>query len=225
MKDACLPSRAACLPVKDACRLIVMAKAPVAGLAKTRLIPALGANGAAALAERMLRHAVAQAITAGLGAVELCVTPSADHHVFKSLCEEHSDLSLALQASGDIGQRMAAALQRHLALAQRVLLMGSDLPAIDAAMLRQAAQALGQHDAVFVPALDGGYGLIGLTGLTGLCRTAPPLFEGITWSTDQVMRQTLARATDLGLRTTLLNAVADIDRPADLAHLPAGWLR
>ena len=208
-------------------QLIVMAKAPVAGAAKTRLIPALGAAGAAALAERLLRQTVAQAVASGLGPVELCVTPDLDHPVFEELRLRHPAVSLALQADGDIGQRMASALQRHLSgqlqsatpTCACVLLMGTDLPAIDASRLRQAAQALLDHDTVFIPALDGGYGLV------GLWQPAPRLFEGIAWSTPQVMHQTLVRLAELGLHTAVLEPAADIDEPADLVHLPAEWLR
>ena len=100
--------------MSNAVHLIVMAKAPVAGLAKTRLIPALGAAGAATLAERLLQHAVAQAVLSGVGPVELCVTPRLDHAVFEDLRQRYPALSLALQADGDMGQRMASALQRHL---------------------------------------------------------------------------------------------------------------
>jgi glycosyltransferase A (GT-A) superfamily protein (DUF2064 family) len=93
-------------------------------------------------------------------------------------------------------------------------LIGSDLPALDAPRLRQAAAALDSHDAVFVPALDGGYGLVGLR------RAEPRLFEGMAWSRTDVMARTRERARDAGLRWAELPAVADIDEAADLRHLP-----
>lgn len=83
------------------CPIIVMAKAPLPGVAKTRLIPALGAAGAAALAERMLEHAVQQAVAAQLGPVELCVTPDATHPAFKRLAQLPR-VSVALQGGGDL---------------------------------------------------------------------------------------------------------------------------
>ena len=70
---------------------------------------------------------------------------------------------------------------------------------------------------MFVPALDGGYALVGLQ------RAQPALFQGIAWSTPQVMAQTRARAAAAGLTWTERDPVADIDEPADLVHLPAGW--
>ena len=196
------------------CHLAVMAKAPVAGLAKTRLIPALGAAGAAALAQRLLDHAVAQAVAADIGPVTLWAAPDATHEIFVRLRSVHG-LALAEQGVGDIGQRMA----RIFAQARGpLLLMGTDLPALTAAVLREAAAQLQQHDAVLVPALDGGYGLIGLRAPT------PGLFDGVKWSTPRVMAQTRQRLAAAGLVHVELAAIADIDEAADLVHLPPGWL-
>ncbi len=192
----------------------LMAKAPVAGLAKTRLAPALGAAGAAALAERLLEHAVAQAVAAALGPVVLWTTPDAGHPAFARLQARHG-LMLAVQAGDDLGARMARVFE---AAHGPLLLMGTDLPALDAATLRAAAAALHTHDAVFVPALDGGYGLVGLN------RPAPTLFHDMAWSHDRVMAQTRERLAAAGLRHAELPALPDIDEPADLVHLPADWL-
>jgi uncharacterized protein len=141
--------------------LIVFAKAPEAGRAKTRLIPALGAEGAAALAARLLDHALQQAAEAGLAALELCVAPDATHPLLLAAASRHG-AALTLQGEGDLGARMQRALSRRLALHERVLLIGTDAPSLDARVLRAAAAALDGHDAVFVPALDGGYALVGL---------------------------------------------------------------
>jgi rSAM/selenodomain-associated transferase 1 len=194
--------------------LIVLAKAPVAGLAKTRLIPALGAAGAARLAERLLAHAVAEGMAAGFDAVELCGSPDAGHPAFARLAARHAGLRLAAQGAGDLGARMHRALARRLAAGAQVLLIGSDAPELDAAMLRAASQALAGHDAVFVPAHDGGYALV------GLARPAPLLFTDMAWSTPRVMAETRERARAAGLRWAELPPVADIDEPADLVHLP-----
>jgi rSAM/selenodomain-associated transferase 1 len=193
--------------------LIVFAKAPVAGQAKTRLIPALGAAGAAALAERLLEHTLGAAVAAGFDTVELCAAPDAGHPALQRLARER-DLVLTEQGTGDLGARMHRALERALQTHERALLIGSDLPALDAPRLRQAAAALDSHDAVFVPALDGGYGLVGLR------RAEPRLFEGMAWSRTDVMARTRERARDAGLRWAELPAVADIDEAADLRYLP-----
>ena len=198
-------------------RLIVFAKAPVAGLAKTRLMPALCADAAAALAARLLARAVDAGVAAGFHPIELCATPDAGHPVFQSLAARHG-LSLTLQGEGDLGERMNRALNRSLDEGHRALLIGTDAPALDADMLQHAARALDSHDAVFVPALDGGYVLVGLG------RAAPSLFLGLAWSHPLVMADTRQRASAAGLRWAELPAVADIDTAADLVHLPAGWL-
>mgnify|MGYP001764894877 FL=1 len=196
--------------------LLVFAKAPVPGRAKTRLAPALGPQGAAALAERLLQHAVAQALQAAVGPVRVCAAPDASHPVFARLAQAHG-VALAEQGEGDLGERMHRALAQALQQHQAALLFGSDLPALDAQVLREAARALQAHDAVFAPALDGGYGLVGLR------RADARLFSGIDWSTPQVMAQTRERLRSAGLCWTELPALADIDTPADLVHLPAHW--
>ena len=194
-----------------------MAKAPLPGAAKTRLVPALGDAGAAALAQRLLVHALEEALAAGLGPVTVWAAPDATHPAF--VRAQHQGAMLAVQAAGDLGARMAHVFQSHFAhAATPLLLMGADAPALDAAMLQRAAAALNDHDAVFVPAHDGGYALVGL-------RAAPPallkaLFSGMTWSTARVMADTRQRLAAAGFGHAELPAVHDIDEPPDLVHLP-----
>ena len=199
------------------CTVIVMAKAPLPGFAKTRLIPALGAEGAAAIAHRLLDRAVEQALAAGLGAVDLCCAPDSRHEAFARL-GALPRVELSEQADGDLGARMSRAFERWLACVPQVLLMGTDAPTLDAALLRHAAQALDHTDAVFVLAHDGGYALVGLR------RPSPSLFDGMIWSTSTVMAHTRERLAAAGLRHAELPPVADIDEAADLVHLPRGWL-
>lgn len=197
--------------------LIVFAKAPAAGLAKTRLIPALGSAGAAALAEQLLEHAMRSAAAARFDHLELCVTPDAGHPVFRRLAAGQDRLALSPQGEGDLGARMDRALTRALETHDAAILIGTDAPALDGRRLADAREALVGNDAVFVPALDGGYALV------GLARPTPSLFSGIAWSTAQVMAQTRGRAKAAGLRWLELEPVADIDEPEDLVHLPAAW--
>lgn len=201
------------------CRIAILAKAPVAGLAKTRLVPALGEAGAAALAASLLAHAVAQAAAAELGAVTLWATPDASHPAFVQAQQRHG-VTLALQPDGDLGARMAQAFADGFAHdSSPILLMGTDAPALDAELLRQAAAALQSHAVVFVPAQDGGYALVGLRGAPSAFLAA--LFSGMRWSTPHVMAQTRQRLAAAGIAHTELPSVADIDEPADLQHLPA----
>lgn len=197
--------------------VVVFAKAPVPGLAKTRLIPALGAAGAAALAERFLRHTVAEAVAADLGPVVLYTTPDTTHAAFRALAAQHR-VALRVQRGGDLGERMARAFDEVLAGSGAALLVGTDAPALTAQVLREAAAGLAADDAVFVPAADGGYALVGLR------RPAPALFAGMRWSHPGVMAETRRRLAALALRHAELPTLADVDEPADLVHVPPAWL-
>jgi uncharacterized protein len=200
------------------CRVVVMAKAPVPGFAKTRLMPALGAEGAARLAGRLLDHALQAARTAQLGPVTLACAPDITHPAFVAQAASGGVL-LVPQGEGDLGARMQAQFSREFEHgAGRVLLMGTDAPALGSTTLQRAAQALDTSDAVFVPAVDGGYALVGLR------RLLPALFDAMPWSTSEVMARTRERLALGGVRHAELPAVHDIDEPADLLHLPPDWL-
>lgn len=204
--------------MNDDCALIVFAKAPVPGFAKTRLAAVLGADGAARLAERLLESTIQKAVACGIGPVTLCCDPDFTHPAFVRLSTLHP-IELSLQGDGDLGVRMHRALDRALRTHRRALLIGTDVPDLDAPLLREAAEALADHDAVFGPAIDGGYTLVGLSN------SAPALlFRGIAWSTAQVMQQTRERLAKLGLTHVELRELADVDEPADLVHVPGAWL-
>lgn len=201
------------------CALIVFAKAPVPGYAKTRLAPVLGDEAAAHLAARMLAETLSRAVEADIGPVELCCAPDAAHPAFIHAANLYgSRLTLSLQGEGDLGARMHRALVRNLASHPRALLIGTDAPRLCAAMLRAAAQALLTHPAVFAPASDGGYVLVGLS------QAAPALFDGIAWSTSEVMAQTRERLDRLGMTRIELPTLDDVDEPEDLVHVPKEWL-
>lgn len=204
--------------MKDGCILIVFAKAPIPGFAKTRLAEKLGMEGAANLAKRMLKETLKQAVAADVGAVELCCNPDVSHSAFQSAAERFG-VALTSQGEGDLGARMHRAIERALQVYAQVLLIGSDVPRLDAACIRQARQALQKHSAVFTPAYDGGYALVGAS------RPIPEVFEGITWSTAEVMAQTRLRLKEVGIDHVELPAVHDIDYPEDLIHVPEEWFR
>lgn len=194
-------------------RILIFAKAPVPGRVKTRLIPALGAAGAAQLARRMLEHTLGQARDAGIGPVELCASPAVSDPGWAGYPVPHG-VETSDQGEGDLGERMARASQRALALDERVLLIGTDCPGLSALHLREAAAALENHDAALYRARDGGYPLLGLRAFH------PSLFTAIPWSTSSVAELTLARMQALGWRIWVGGELADIDEPADLVHLP-----
>lgn len=196
-------------------RVIVFAKAPRAGFAKTRLIPALGAGGAAALATRLLLHTLDQALRAGVGEVELCRTPLTDP-LWHSL-PLPDGLQVTDQEGGDLGERLARAAHRSLQAGQPCILIGTDCPTLDAPALRDLALKLRSHDAVMSPASDGGYVALGLR------RFVPTLFTDMAWSTEVVAHDTLSRLSQAGMSVHQMPVLHDIDEPADLQHLPAHW--
>jgi rSAM/selenodomain-associated transferase 1 len=183
--------------------IIVFAKAPVPGQAKTRLIPKLGAWGAARLQARLTRQALRTARLAD-AAVELHGT--ARHSFFSSL-----RTPFRLQRGRDLGERMHYALSR----AKRpAILIGSDCPALTPADLRRASRWLrGDCEAVLAPAEDGGYALIGLK------RGISQLFQGIDWGGPRVYADTVKKLA--GYRWRALRRVWDVDRPQDLERLRA----
>ena len=186
--------------------IIVFARAPVPGQAKTRLAPRLGEWRAAQLHARLTRHAVRTALAARCGPVELHATRR--HRFFDSL-----GVRLRVQKGRDLGERM----YRALAKARRpAILIGTDCPMLTPADLRRALRWLqGGCDVVLAPAEDGGYALIGVR------RVSPAMFEGIEWGSERVYDETRKRRT--GYRWRALRRVWDVDRPQDLERLR--WLR
>jgi len=195
-------------------RIVIFAKAPVPGRVKTRLIPALGEAGAARLAARMLDLALEQARVAGVGPVELCMSPAPDSADWAGT-PLPAGIETSDQGEGDLGERMARAAQRAIARGEAVLLTGTDCPQLTAARLREAAARLIDHDAVLHRAADGGYVLLGLRAFDA------SLFEDIPWSTAAVADLTLERMAALGWNVWLGETLRDIDEPGDLA---AGWI-
>ncbi|TAN30385.1 MAG: glycosyltransferase [Castellaniella sp.] len=187
------------------------------GMAKTRLIQALGAQGAADLARRMLAHTVVQALAAKVGPVELCASPSQKEPIWQFL-PLPTMITWSEQGEGNLGVRLMRATQRVTDAGESVLLIGTDCPALDAAHLRRSADSLRQTDATMVPTVDGGYALLGLNQ----CHSS--LFEDIEWSTDTVAFETLHRMEQLGWKVQNNPMLHDIDRPADLRWLPQAWL-
>ncbi len=189
---------------------IVFAKAPHAGAVKTRLIPLLGADGAAALHGQLLHRTLVTATNAGLGPVELHCAPD-DSDPFLKACGRRYGVALAPQRGDDLGARLCHAFDDGLARHSKVIVVGSDCPVLTEQHLRDAYAALeqGDNDAVLVPAEDGGYALIGLN------RCDARLFEDIAWGGDTVLAATRQRLKTLGWRWRELEMLWDIDRPED----------
>jgi rSAM/selenodomain-associated transferase 1 len=198
---------------KTKAAILVFAKAPVAGAAKTRLIPLLGAAGAATLHGRLIIRALATARAAALDDITLWCAPDVAHPFLQSAAQQYA-AGLQIQRGADLGARMAHAFAITLQRAAYAVCIGADCPALTAQHLQQAAAALrAGDDAVFVPAEDGGYALIGLS-----C-AAPALFAGINWGEHTVMPETRVRLRENDLRWSELETLWDVDRPEDYLRL------
>ena len=188
-------------------RIVIFAKAPLPGRVKTRLIPALGAEGAALLARRMLRDTLREAVKVNVAEIELCTDPEPCHADWRDLLPP---AAAAAQGGGDLGERLARAAERVTAEGSKVVFIGTDCPAMNERRLRDACRELEGHDAVINPTFDGGYALLGLQ------RFHPSLFSDIEWSTGSVGRTTIGRIGALGWSLHLGATLQDIDQPADL---------
>ncbi|SDJ74010.1 TIGR04282 family arsenosugar biosynthesis glycosyltransferase [Billgrantia gudaonensis] len=187
--------------------LAILAKAPLPGRVKTRLIPSMDAEAAAGLHERLLRHTLEQALQATPApCITLWTALNHAHPLFHELVSRHG-IARKAQPEGDLGQRMHHALA---AISGPGLIVGSDCPVLTPTLLRSCWQALATADVVCLPAEDGGYALIGAR------RAEPRLFDGIDWGTDRVMAQTRQRIETLGWRLACPAMVWDVDRPEDV---------
>jgi uncharacterized protein len=192
-------------------RLIILTRYPEAGNAKTRLIPALGAEGAATLHRQLVEQTFVQ-VQRFQQLQPICVEVrfvGGDRALMQQWLG--TDLMYTVQGEGDLGDRMARSFQAAFAAGvDQAILIGTDCPDLNSEILSQAFDALKSADVVLGPARDGGYYLIGLR------QAIPELFVGIPWSTDQVLRQTIAIAEGLKFAIALLPILSDIDTPDDL---------
>ena len=183
-------------------RVVIFAKAPVPGQVKTRLIPALGEEGAAALARQMLLDTCREALAAKVGPVELCLSGT--------LGDIPQGVEVSEQGEGDLGQRLALAAKRVIGQGEAAIFIGTDCPELDRVRLGKAAGELDRLDAVIHPTFDGGYALLALK------RHDPSIFSGIKWSTPSVAADTIARIRALGWSLHIGDTLRDVDEPADL---------
>ncbi len=197
--------------------ILLFTRLPQPGMSKTRLIPALGAEGAAEL-QRAMTLKICKIIRA---AAQKCQLRTEVHYTGGNREEMEKwlggDFTYKRQQEGDIGARMFAALCQHLGRHRSIILVGSDCPAVDADLLQSGLAALHHNDIVIGPAFDGGYYLIGIQG--NLKKDdIKYLFTNIDWGTSAVLKQSLERIQTLKLRHHLLKKLHDIDTPEDLRH-------
>jgi len=194
-------------------RLILFTRYPEPGRTKTRLIPALGAQGAAALQRRMSEAVVARMVQF---ASQYPVNPEIRYAGGNQQAMEAwlaNGIPCLDQSEGDLGDRLGRAFAQAFAQgAGPVVVIGADCPGLTPALFAQAFAALAQKDLVLGPAMDGGYYLV------GLARPAPDLFSEIPWGNKEVLAETLNQARAMALSTHLLEPLADVDRPEDLRY-------
>ena len=193
-------------------RLVIFTRYPEPGKTKTRLIPALGPEGAADLHRQMVDSTLTWARQLkNNSAISLEVrTEGGDEYQIRQWLG--SDIPCCPQGNGDLGARMAQAFTEAFSAGMaRVIIVGTDCPGLTGDLVQTAFEALMDNDVVLGPAKDGGYYLIGLR------KPVPHLFEGIPWGTGDVLPKTLRIATNLNLQVFLLDALEDVDRPEDLA--------
>jgi uncharacterized protein len=200
----------------------VMARAPVAGETKTRLIPMLGAEGAASLQRELTLQALRTATAAAPQAVTLFTAGDA-RHPFWSECAERFGVPSVEQQGGHLGARMLHALQTLLQTHDGAALIGADCPVLRRQNLVELRDRLQWARMAFIPAEDGGYVAVAARAIV------PAAFDVLDWGSEAVMAQTRAALTDIGWQRDRdwaeLAPLWDIDRPADFERARReGWL-
>lgn len=191
--------------------LLQFARAPALGQVKTRLQPVLSAEQCLALHRQLVSYTSKTLLSSGLAPVQIWSWGEEDDSFFREIAP---GCPLYRQSGGDLGERMHRALEKALQASAAVVLVGSDCPGLNRALLAEALAALrGGTRAVLGPALDGGYYLLGLR------RADRRLFSDISWGTNAVLVQTRQRLRDLDWQWHELKPLADIDRPQDLRLL------
>lgn len=190
--------------------LHMLARSPIPGRVKTRLIPVLGEEGACDLQRLLLERALRLPVQ-GFSQRFLWLDDGPDEDL-QALASQ-LDWTLVEQPAGDLGERMRRIAALGLAESDAVVLIGNDCPALDGDYLSGACEALHGQPVVLGPAEDGGYVLLGLR------RLDPLLFSAMPWGTDQVLLMTQARLQQLDWSHQLLPVLWDVDRPEDLPRL------
>ncbi len=201
------------MPETQNIRLIIFARYPVAGQAKTRLIPAVGDVGAAQIHKILARHTVNTLYNAWLSLANSQIIISftgGSLDQFKQWLGA-GDIRYERQADGDLSERLLACLDPA-----PVIFFGSDTPDLTEGHVKDAVNALHEYDIVIGPALDGGYYLIGMNS------SYEGLFKDMPWSSDAVLPTTLDRCEAMGLTVKMLEPLSDCDMPEDLVRWP--WL-
>ncbi|UCB54583.1 MAG: TIGR04282 family arsenosugar biosynthesis glycosyltransferase, partial [Thiotrichales bacterium] len=189
--------------------ILIFSKAPVVGEVKTRLVPYIRPEQAARLHEELTHDRLQVCTAAGLCDVQLWCSPDTQHPFFAD-CQHRYAIELHKQQGHDLGERMSDAIQTMLKRYKRVIIIGSDAPALGIDAIEAVVNELETNNIVLIPAEDGGYVLLGVSGFQ------EGLLAAVPWGSEEVLACTLRNVQRLGLEYSLLGECWDVDRPEDL---------
>lgn len=211
--------------------VVMLAKAPVPGFAKTRLIPTLGRQSAGIIAQKLLKHACETVTQVGQCSLHLALTPcptSEQWQPYQDLLPigltdsgraGEQQVSYSNQAEGDLGDRLIQACRDAGGEHRPVIVMGTDCPAIKPSVISDALLALDNYDALLLPVHDGGYALLAMKVFDAR------VFQSIRWSSAVTADDTRRQMKAIGWNWIELDPVNDIDEGDDLTHCPESWLK
>ena len=196
--------------------ILIFSKAPIVGEVKTRLVPFIAAEQAAELHEELTHDRLYKCATADLCDVQLWCSPDTRHPFFNE-CKQRYGVQLYSQSGADLGERMSSAIKTMLGQYKKIIIVGTDAPALDVDSIEAVVNELEHNDFVLVPAEDGGYVLLAAS------THHEDLFIDVPWGTKRVLASTVRNIENLGLSYSLIGTCWDVDRPEDLERY-RNWL-
>ncbi len=194
--------------------ILIFSKAPVVGQVNTRLVPYITAEQAAKLHEELARDRLHMCTTAKLCDVQLWCSPDTRHPFF-SECKQSYGVQLHTQTGDSLGERMLSAIKTMLGQYKKIIIIGTDAPALDIEAINAVINELERNDIVLIPAEDGGYVLLAAS------KHHEDLLTDVPWGSESVLASTVRNIERLGLEYSLLGQCWDVDRPEDLERYMA----
>jgi len=194
--------------------ILIFSKAPVVGQVNTRLVPYITAEQAANLHEELAHDRLKMCTSADLCDVQLWCSPDTEHQFFSD-CRQRYGVQLHSQSGNDLGERISGALKVLLGQYKKIIIIGTDAPALEIDSIDSSINELEHSDIVLVPAEDGGYVLIGAS------KHHQDLLIDVPWGSESVLANTVRNIKRLGLEYSLLGKCWDVDRPEDLERYMA----
>jgi len=193
----------------DDCVVLLYAKAPHKGKVNTRLIADIGVEAATKLQDDLIHHRLSMLLEANLCDIRLMCSPNQNDNYFVQRKQQY-DIALFDQHGADLGERLLSGATEALQHYKHCVVIGTDAPALDADLIKQAIAGLqSKAEVVIVPAEDGGYVLIAMSSAYAC------LFQDVDWGTDKVLQQTLEKMSDNNIAYKTLPVCWDVDRLED----------